>query len=181
MLKTTHAKPLAPDDAGDEVLVEELAGIINAAYAIGEAGLWIEGTTRIRPDEIADAIRSGGMLVATLEGRPTGCAYVRPLEPGTADLGLISTAPDRWGGGVGSDLVCSAEELVRTQGVTTMQLEVLVPKEGVHPQKERLCGWYTKLGYRVVRPAPFEEVVSEHLVSRLAVPCEFLIFQKRLA
>jgi len=181
MLKTINATPLAPDDARDEVLVEELAGIINAAYAIGEAGLWLEGTTRIRPAEVAEAIRSGGMLVATRKGRPAGCAYVRPLEPGTADLGLISTAPDQWGGGVGSELVRSAEELMRSQGVTTMQLEVLVPTEGVHAQKELLCGWYSKLGYRVVRPAPFEEVVSEHLVSRLAVPCEFLIFHKRLA
>jgi hypothetical protein len=60
-----------------------------------------------------------------------------------------------------------------------MQLELLVPKGWVHPEKERLRSWYTRLGYRVVRSAPFEEVAA-HLATRLAVPCEFLMFTKQL-
>ena len=91
---TAEVKPPV-DEARDEALVEELVRVINAAYAVGEAGLWLEGTTRTEPGEIAEAIRSGGMLAATLEGRLVGCAYVRPLDAGTADLGLISAAPDR--------------------------------------------------------------------------------------
>ncbi len=177
---TAEVKPLAPDAAGDEALVGELVRIINAAYDIGEAGLWLEGATRTRPDEIAEAIRTGGMLAARLEGRLVGCAYVRPLDGDTADLGLISTAPDYWGNGIGSDLVRSAEELMRSRGVTTMQLELLVPKGWVHPEKDRLLSWYTRLGYAVVRSAPFEQVAA-HLASQLAAPSEFLIFRKRLA
>jgi hypothetical protein len=34
-----EVKLLAPDEARDEVLVKELARIINGAYAVGEAGL----------------------------------------------------------------------------------------------------------------------------------------------
>lgn len=177
---TAEVKPLSPDQARDEVLVEQLVGIINAAYAVGEAGLWVEGATRTGPGEIAQAIRSGGMLAAALQGRLVGCAYVRPLDAGTADLALISTAPDQWGSGVGRELVRSAEELMRSDGVTTMQLELLVPKGWVHPDKERLHAWYTRLGYRVVRSAPFEQVAA-HLASQLATPCEFLIFHKPLA
>jgi GNAT superfamily N-acetyltransferase len=180
MLAAAEVKLLAPDEAGDHALVEELARIVNGAYAVGEAGLWLEGTTRITPGEIAEAIRSGGMLAATREGRLVGCAYVRPLDAGTADLGLISAAPDQWGSGIGRELVRSAEELMRSHGVTTMQLELLVPKGWVHPEKDRLRSWYTRLGYRVVRSAPFEQVAA-HLASRLAAPCEFLIFRKRLA
>ena len=171
---------LGRDEAGDEVLVEELVRIINEAYAIGEAGLWLEGTTRTEPGEIAEAIRSGGMLAATHEDGLVGGAYVRPLEAGTADLGLVSAAPDQWGTGVGRELVRSAEELMRSNRVTTAQLELLVPKGWVHPEKERLRGWYTRLGYRVVRSAPFEQVAAS-LACRLATPCEFLIFRKRLA
>ena len=89
------------------------------------------------------------MLAAAREDELVGCAYVRPLEPGTADLGLVSAALDQWGTGVGRELVGSAEDLVRSQGVTTMQLELLVPNGWVHPEKERLRGWYTRLGYRV--------------------------------
>jgi len=174
-----EVKLLAPGEAREEVLAEELAGLINAAYAVGEAGLWLAGTTRTRPAEIAEAIRSGGVLAATLEGRLVGCAYVRPLDAETADLALISSAPDQWGSGVGRELVRSAEELMRSRGVTTMQLELLVPKGWVHPEKERLRSWYTRLGYQVVRSAPFEQVAAQ-LAPRLATPCEFLIFHKRL-
>jgi len=56
---------LSPDAAQDEALVDELARVVNGAYAVGEAGLWLEGTTRTTPAEIADAIRSGGVLAAT--------------------------------------------------------------------------------------------------------------------
>jgi GNAT superfamily N-acetyltransferase len=176
---TAEIKPLTPDEARDEALVEELVRVINEAYAVGEAGLWLDGTTRTGPGEIAEAIRNGGMLAATLEGRIVGCAYVRPLDAGTADLGLISVAPERWGSGVGRQLVRSAEELMRSRGVRTMQLELLVPKGWVHPEKDRLRGWYTRLGYRVVRSAPFEQVAA-HLASQLATPCEFLILRKPL-
>jgi GNAT superfamily N-acetyltransferase len=177
---TAEVNLLAAGEAQNEAIAEELAGLINAAYAVGEAGLWLEGTTRTQPAEIAEAIRSGGVLAASLEGRRVGCAYVRPMDADTADLALISVAPHQWGSGVGRELVRSAEELMRSRGVTTMQLELLVPKGWVHPDKERLRNWYTRLGYRVVRSAPFEQVAA-HLASKLAAPCEFLIFRKRLA
>ena len=179
-MATAEVKLLAPDEARDEVLVGELVRLINGAYAVGEAGLWLEGTTRTGPDEIAEAIRSGGMLTATREGRLVGCAYLRQLDAGTADLRLVAAAPDQWGSGVGRELVRSAEDLMRSHGMPTMQLELLVPKGWAHPEKERLRSWYTRLGYRVVRSAPFEQVAA-HLASQLATPCEFLIFHKPLA
>ena len=176
---TTEVELLASDADCDEALVDELVRLVNRAYAAGEAGLWLEDAARTGPGEIAEAIRGGGMLVATAEGRIVGCACVRPLDTGTADLGLASVAPDRWGSGVGRELVRSAEDLMRSRGFTTMQLELLVPKEWVHPEKERLHAWYTRLGYRVVGTAPFEQVAG-HLASRLATPCEFLVFRKPL-
>ena len=132
------------------------------------------------PSEIAEAIRSGGMLAATLEGQLVGCAYVRPLDAETADLGLISAAPERWGSGIGGELVRTAEELMRRRGVRTIQLPLLVPKGWEHPNKRRLRDWYTRLGYRVIRTDPFEQVAA-HLASQLARPCEFLIFHKPVA
>ena len=148
---TAGVRLLAPDAADDEAAVAELTRIVNGAYAVGEEGLWLEGTGRTTPGEIAGAIRSGGLLAATLEGRLVGCAYVRPLGAATAELGLVATATNQWGGGVGRRLVRSAEELMRSRGVTTMQLELLVPTEWNHPAKDRLHAWYTRLGYRVVR------------------------------
>ncbi|HEY7047064.1 MAG TPA: GNAT family N-acetyltransferase [Jatrophihabitantaceae bacterium] len=178
-MPTPDVTLLDSDQARDGELVDELARIVNGAYAIGEAGLWREGATRTTPTEVADAVRGGGMLAASLEGRLVGCAFVQPLGAQTADLGLVSTAPDRWGNGIGGELVRKAEELMHQRGVTTMQLEVLVPKGWEHPSKRRLRDWYTRLGYRVVRTERFDQVAA-HLEHQLATPCEFLIFHKPL-
>lgn len=180
MTATPEVTLLPADEARDKTVVDELVRIVNGAYAIGEAGLWRDGAARTAPPEIAEAIRSGGMLGATLEGRLVGCAYVRPLDADTADLGLISAAPEQWGNGIGRQLVHTAEDLMHQRGATTMQLELLVPKGRDHPNKRRLRDWYTRLGYQVVRTEPFEQVVAAHLEPKLATPCEFLIFHKAL-
>ena len=177
---TFEVKLLSSEEALDEVLVEDVVRLINEAYAVGEAGLWLEGTMRTGPLEIGEAIRSNGMLAATRDGRIVGCAYLRMLDANAADLGLVAVAPDHWGSGVGRELVRWAEKLMRSRGVTTMQLELLVPKEWAHPQKERLRAWYIRLGYQVARSAAFEQVAA-HLAAQLATPCEFLVFRKRLA
>jgi hypothetical protein len=54
-----------------------------------------------------------------------------------------------------------------------MRLELLVPRSGSHPFKERLAGWYSRLGYQAAgrRDADFHG---------LAVPCELLLFVKPL-
>jgi GNAT superfamily N-acetyltransferase len=178
-VRSAKVELLSPHQARDADLVEELVGLVNGAYAVGEAGLWHEGAKRTGPVEIAEAIRRRGMLAATLERCLVGCAYVRPLDAATADLSLVSTAPHRWGRGIGRELVRSAEELTRSRGVATMQLELLVPTGWVHPEKERLRAWYSRLGYLVARSAPVEEVAG-HLASQLATPCEFEVFRKAL-
>jgi Acetyltransferase (GNAT) family len=106
-------------------------------------------------------------------------ARTRPLDADTADLSLVSAGPDHWGSGIGRELVRFAEELMRSRGLITMQLELLVPEGSTHPEKERLRDWYDRLGYRVTRTAPFEQVAA-HLAPQLATPCEFLILHKPL-
>ena len=163
-------------DAG---LADRLAQVINDAYAVGEQGLWIDGHTRTTPAEVVELLRDGTMLAATDDGRVVGCAYVRPLDDSTSDVGLISVAPEAWGGGLGRALVRAAEELMRSHGATTSQLELLVPQMGSHAGKDRLRAWYERLGYRVVRTAPFEEI-AVHEATELMAPCRFLIFRRSL-
>jgi hypothetical protein len=79
---------VAPHAPPDVALVQELVRLVNEAYASGEAGLCLEGTTRTTTGEIVEAIRSRGMLAATLAGRLVGCAYVRPpIRPLARRLG----------------------------------------------------------------------------------------------
>ena len=172
---------LAPDAADDAVLTDRVAGIINHAYAIGERGLRAEGVPRTTPDEIAARIRRGEMLAATVDGRVVGCGAAWPLDAATAEIGLVATDPEQWGGGVGGEIVRTAEELMRSRGVATAQLEVLVPQDGEHPGKSRLQAWYERLGYRFVRTASYEEVVGDALSHHTSTPCKFVVLAKSLA
>ncbi len=61
-----------------------------------------------------------------------------------------------------------------------MQLELLVPRHGTHPGKERLRDWYSRLGYSVIRTVPFEEYVP-HAAPHLNAPGDVLVFNKPLA
>jgi GNAT superfamily N-acetyltransferase len=164
----------------DETVVTELVRLINVAYARGEAGLWREDDAgRTDATEIAAAVRAGQMLVATVGGRIVGCLRTRALDAVTSDLGLMGVDPDAWGGGVGRALVDAAEALARRRGATTMQLELLVPRTGTHPDKERLREWYLRRGYTVARRVPFEDYVP-HAAPLLRAPGDVLVFRKRL-
>jgi len=157
----------------DEELAGPLARIINAAYAIGEGGLWLPGTERIDEATVAGHIRTGEMLGAPLDGRIAGCARVHLLDPATGEVGLVSTDPHAWGHGIGRALVAAAEDRMRARGASTMQLQILTPRGRAHPGKARLRDWYERLGYRFARTEPFA-------APRLTTPCEFEIFRKRL-
>jgi N-acetylglutamate synthase-like GNAT family acetyltransferase len=167
-----HVRP-----ASDEALAPELAELINAAYAISEGEFWREPTSRTSSPEIGRRIRAGEMLVASSNGRVLGCATLRPVGTAIAELGLVSARTDRWGSGVGSELVRAAEETARSQGTTTMQLKVLAPQGRSHPGRARLRAWYERLGYGLVDTLAFERV-STHSAAELAEPCEFLVFRK---
>jgi GNAT superfamily N-acetyltransferase len=160
-------------------VVSELVGLINRAYAVGEAGLWLEGVDRTDEAEIAAALRAGQMLVRRDGDRIVGCLRTRALDAAMWEVGLIGVAPDAWGGGVGRELIEAAEARARAGGGVVMQLELLVPRTGTHPVKERLREWYTRRGYTVVRRVPMEEYLPE-VARLLSAPGDILIFTKRL-
>ena len=60
-----------------------------------------------------------------------------------------------------------------------MRLELLVPRHGTHPAKERLHGWYSRLGYRPVGRDDFTAGYPE-LAPWLAVPCDLVAYAKPL-
>jgi GNAT superfamily N-acetyltransferase len=165
--------------ARDETVVAELVGLINRAYAQGEAGLWRGSVDRTDEAEIAAAVRAGEMLVAGDGGRIAGCLRTRALDDSTADAGLIGVDPDGWGGGTGRALLDAAEDLARSRGLGTMRLELLVPRTGTHPDKERLREWYTRRGYTVAHRVPMEDYLP-HVAPLLSAPGDILLFEKPL-
>jgi GNAT superfamily N-acetyltransferase len=180
---TLELSVLAPNAADDDALVDEVVALVNAAYEMGEAGLWAPGTRRTADYVIADLVRDRRMIVARRARRIVACGCLRaadapPVED-AVELGLVAVAPEAWGTGLGSAVVRFAEDVARERGIGTMVLKLLVPAAGTHPDKERLRAWYERLGYAVVGRLPYGEVGKGG--ERLLTPCDFLVFHKPLA
>lgn len=145
--------------------------MINAAYLAGEQGMWKPNEPRICPRTVAELLKAGELLVLERDGELAGCIRVRELDDETGELGLLTAA--RQGSGIGRELIAAAEDWARERGKTRMRLQLLVPKQGEHPFKVRLDGWYRRLGYE-----PREREDFPH--PGLAVPCDLLNYEKGL-
>jgi GNAT superfamily N-acetyltransferase len=163
-------------DAG---LASEIADLVNRVYAEAEAGIWIDGAARTTEPEGADLINAGQIAVARSDERVVGAVRVQQLDDGMGEFGMLVAAPEARGTGVGRDLVTFAECWARERDLPRMQLELLVPRTWKHPVKEFLRGWYTRIGYQVVRTGDFGADYPA-LVPHLACPCDFLVFHKDL-
>ncbi|MEU7908827.1 GNAT family N-acetyltransferase [Actinoplanes sp. NPDC049118] len=168
-----------PGRSGDEEYVAQVADLVNVVYAAAEEGLWIEGTERTSPAEVASIIAAGELVAAGSDGEPAGVARVRRLPTGEGELGMLVADPERRGAGIGRALVAYAEGWAGDRGLRTMQLELLVPQAWTHPVKQFLYDWYTRIGYQVVRKGDLADDFPA-LVPRLATPCDFLVFHKQL-
>jgi GNAT superfamily N-acetyltransferase len=165
--------------AEDNALVDELAALVNGVYAVAEEGLWVDGTLRTTPEGIAALIAVGQIAVARADERIVGVVQIQRLDTGEGEFGMLAADRAHRGRGVGRELVRFAEHWSREQGLDTMQLELLEPRQWTHPSKEFLKAWYSRIGYRAVRCGQFEESYPE-LAPLLATPCDFLIYHKRL-
>jgi len=158
-------------------VVADLRERINTAYTEAEEALWEPGFERIARERVVEIVAAGEMAVARAGGRIVGSVRVRRLDERTGFFGLLAVHPSDQGGGVGRELVRFAEELSRERGATTMELRLLVPREGDDPHKERLHTWYSRLGYRPVGRADFS---AAHPDARSRMPLDILTYRKRL-
>jgi GNAT superfamily N-acetyltransferase len=169
------------DAAGscDARLVERLADLINRVYAVAEAGLWVGGAARTMPEDLAALIAGGEIAVARRDGEIAGSVRIRDVAEDASEFGMLVAAFEQRGIGVGRALVEFAERRTRERGRRAMQLELLVPREWQHPNKEFLKAWYGRIGYRVIRTGSMAEAYP-HLAPMLATPCDLLGYVKPL-
>src|SRR5262249_21079812 len=165
-------------DAGDDA-VAEVTDLVNRVYAMAEEGLWRDGTARTTSSETTEFVRGGEIAVARLDGRIVGCVRIQRLDGGVGEFGMLAADPGHRGVGIGRRLVCFAERLTHERGAGTLQLALLVPQAATHPEKQILHDWYPRLDYRVVRTGSSDEQ-SPALAPRLATPCDFVIYHKKL-
>ncbi|WP_439657487.1 GNAT family N-acetyltransferase [Lentzea sp. HUAS TT2] len=170
---------MTPVLISDTGLAAEIAALINRVYADAEQGIWLEGNSRTTEAEVAELIATGQLAVVRSGGRVVGSVRVQQIEDGVGEFGMLVAAPEERGTGLGRDLVSFAENWGRAHGFAEMQLELLVPQGWAHPVKEFLRGWYTRIGYSLVRKDSLESAYPL-LVPHLACPCDFLVFRKIL-
>ncbi|BCB75554.1 hypothetical protein Pflav_019640 [Phytohabitans flavus] len=125
-------------------------------------------------------MRAGELAVAHLDGTLVGAVRVQRLASGEGEFGMLVASPDHRGIGLGRRLVDFAEGWAREQGLATMQLELLWPRDWTHPVKQFLHEWYTRIGYLPVRTADFADDYAA-LAPLLATPCDFVIYHKPLS
>jgi ribosomal protein S18 acetylase RimI-like enzyme len=66
----------------------------------------------------------GGLLLATVSGRPAGCVALRPFpEQTTCEMKRLFVLPEYRGSGAGASLITSVIELARARGYTFMRLD----------------------------------------------------------
>jgi GNAT superfamily N-acetyltransferase len=165
--------------ADDAAFVAEVVDLVNQVYADAERGLWRDGASRTDAREVADAVRAGQLAVARRDGRLVGAVRVQRLDADRGEFGMLVARPDRRGTGIGRALVAFAEQWARAQGLSRMQLELLVPQTWTHPVKEFLRAWYARIGYRHVRTGRLDEAYPL-LQPQLATACDFMIYEKEL-
>jgi len=170
---------LSPADADDPDLVAEITDLVNRVYAGDEVGLWVDGATRTTQAEIASWIRSEQIAIARVDRQLVGTIRIQQLETGDGDFGLLTAAPGHRGVGIGRALVEFAERRSWERGASRMQLELLVPRTWMHPFKEFLRAWYTRIGYRIVRVTTLDETYPA-LMPQLATACDLVVFRKDL-
>ena len=172
--------------ANDKAIINRLVEIVNAVYAETEGDLMVDNYERTNAEEIGGYVAAGELVKASLPGvtdlSPSsivGCIRVQRQSDTHGGLGAMAIVPEHRGGGSGRDMVRFAEAHCRSQGLKVMQLELLFPKEFEHPFKQRLAGWYGRMGYELVRLGDFMEDYPRS-AKQLKVDVEYRVFEKKL-
>ena len=171
---------LSPAATRNSDLLAQLVELINQVYAVAEEGLWQAGTPRVTAPEIADLVATGQIAVAYRGEDLVGSIRVHDVGPDKSEFGMLVSAPEQRGTGIGRELVAYAERHARNRGRRAMQLELLVPRHGRHPSKDFLASWYARIGYRVLATRQVADAYPQ-LAPLLAVPCELLVYDKPLS
>ena len=81
--------------------------------------------------EPADAAGpASAFLIAWLDGRPVGCAALRPMEPGVAEFKRLYVEPDVRRRGIAGRLLAELERHARRLGYKSVRLETGVRQPG---------------------------------------------------
>lgn len=110
---TLELRPTRLDEPGAAALIDELQADLAVRY--GE------------PDPVPTPVDEfwpprGVFLVAWLGGRPVGCAGLKEVDTGLAELKRMYVAPSARGSGIARALLATLEDHARTAGASRIRL-----------------------------------------------------------
>ena len=145
------------DDAAD--LVEVIHAAFGARPALDPPSTAIDET----PETIAAAIRRGGGVLATVDGRPAGALLITEVAPGLATFQRVSVHPDFQRHGVASAMVAAAQDHAAELGFTEVELFA-------RAEFEDLIAFWQHRGFTIRRPEAHGVVLGRALPIAVRVP-----------
>lgn len=173
--------------------VDSVTTIINDAYRIGETGILLDTPEkpfyRATKEEVAKMIEDRQILTLSKDDQIIGCVKVFALadEEGVAEFGCLAVNQENKRSGLGKVLVQAAEAHLKVKlGCSVAQLELLAPSTWKHDHKERLRGWYLRMGYTLAKEdyeastttLPAGSLLGDRFV--LATDSDFTCYRKAL-
>lgn len=173
--------PSTPIDVNAET-VSHLVRVVNEAYNRGERGMWKGESVRTNDEEMRSFLLDSKILLARcISGEIVGCVFVNTsFREGLGELGMLCVSETYLGKGLGTVLISAAEQHCRQFGCKKVQLELLTPRDYVHPVKAWLQGWYQRLGYVKGMPEDFGTAYPR-MQPLLACECVFTAYVKQLS
>ena len=145
--------------------VDRLVELINAAYEVEKFFVTGDRTDAV---DLRSRMQRGVFLVIEPEpGAIAGCVYVA-VDGGQGFMGMLSVSPSSQRQGLGRTLAIAAEDHCRSQGCTSIEIEVVDLRRELPP-------FYRQLGYEEAGERPFPDT------TRTTRACHFVVMRKRLA
>ncbi len=163
----------------DNLDLTALITMINAVYRSAEDYIWEDEHLRTSEERLAEVISNNELLLAYINNEVVGCIHLEKMNQQLYKFKMLAVPDEHKGNKLGSKLVGFAEETARLKGATTMQLELLMPVEIIHPNKEFLKSWYTKIGY-LKQATHSVDYCHEGISQFLKINCVAEVYQKVL-
>ena len=144
---------------------EAIMGVINAAFRRAES--FIIDRDRLDLEGVQNLLSKGKFLLAEEDDIVAGCVYVE-MRGDRSYLGLLSVDPNRQKTGLGSKLMCDAEDYCAKSGSRFMDLRIINLRKENH-------AFYSRRGYVETGIEPFPAELNPKL------PCHFVNMSKPLA
>ena len=157
------------------------ADLINRVYLITESDFWPQNGDyeRVNTQELTQFIEKDELIIAKLGDEIVGAVHVYKNTETVGGFGMLVSDPEKRGLKIGSKLVNAVEVWCKKRSCTQIQLELLKPDDKIHPDKEFLYKWYTRIGYEFQSKTPYGDMYPE-LASLLKIPCTFEVYLKNL-